>query len=183
MSRISSAIGRAQPNSSVDLDWRLKTLTILPIRQTSAEVEPMCPTMHRGGDESDNGKTSAVDDRLARLHGGRPATWHARRCGPTPVNQLAAMIIAEWRECGDQEALEVWIRPIEAALGMQSNLGVVSPRLHAALADAAEDEAEAHFHENPCETTARALLRKRAADRRASLEYDQEIARRFGITM
>jgi hypothetical protein len=35
----------------------------------------------------------------------------------------------------------------------------------------------------PCEATARVLLRKRAADRLASLEYDQEIAGRYGLTL
>jgi len=53
-------------------------------------------------------------------------------------------------------------------------------RLHAALHDAEEDRLEAHYIEHPCEETARALLRQRAADRRASLRHDQEIAAKFG---
>ena len=56
-------------------------------------------------------------------------------------------------------------------------------RLRAALADAAEDDAEARFIDNPCEVTARLLLRKRAADRLASLDHDREIASRYEIEL
>jgi hypothetical protein len=56
-------------------------------------------------------------------------------------------------------------------------------RRRAALADAAEDTAEADFDANPCEATARVLLRKRAADRLASLAYDRDIAARHGLTL
>jgi hypothetical protein len=56
-------------------------------------------------------------------------------------------------------------------------------RRRAALADAAEDMAEADFDANPCEATARILLRKPAADRLASLAYDRDIAARHGLTL
>jgi hypothetical protein len=65
----------------------------------------MGTTVQQDSGGGDNGKVAAVDERLAVRHGGRPATWHARRCGPTAVNHLAAAIIAEWRESGDQEEL------------------------------------------------------------------------------
>jgi hypothetical protein len=98
------------------------------------------------------------------------------------VNKLAAQIIETWRQSGDQEELALWVRPIEAALeGIQ--LGQESARFRAAMADAVEDEAEAKYYENPCEATARLLIRKRAADRRASLEHDQEIAIKYGIVL
>jgi hypothetical protein len=131
---------------------------------------------------SDHGHTGAVDEGLARAFGGRPATWHARRYGPHAVNLLAAAIIREWRVAGQLEELAAWVTPIEEALAAHEPVGSVA-RLRAALADAAEDDAEARFDANPCEETARALLRKRAADRLASLDYDREIAARHGLSL
>ncbi|HEU4649541.1 MAG TPA: hypothetical protein VFS33_10815 [Gemmatimonadales bacterium] len=130
-----------------------------------------------------NGKVAAVDERLSKFHGGRPATWHSRRCGPNAVNQLAATIIREWRATGDVEAVAAWTLPIEAALGAIARPAAGSTRLRAALADTAEDDAEARYFETPCEQTARDLIRRRAADRAASLEHDREIAARFGIVL
>lgn len=131
---------------------------------------------------SDHGHTGAVDARLARIQGGRASTWHSRRFGPHAVNQLAACIIREWREAGDLAELGEWVRPIEAALAHLTPPGA-SARLRAALADAAEDDAEARFIDNPCVETARQLLRKRAADRLASLDHDREIAIRYEIEL
>jgi hypothetical protein len=139
--------------------------------------------MSQSRKESGNGKTAAVDVALAKLYGGRPATWHSRRCGRDAVNRLAAAIIQTWRETGDQDELAAWARPIEAALeGVLGSAGE-SPRFRAAIADAVEDEAEARYYENPCESTARLFLRKRAADRRASIEHDQQIAAKHGIIL
>lgn len=132
---------------------------------------------------SHHGHTGTVDKNLARRHGGRPSTWHSRRFGPQAVNQLAAAIIREWRESGDPGELAAWVRPIEDAMGSVLAGADASPRLRAALADAAEDDAEARYHENPCEETARALLRRRAADRLASLEHDRHIAEKHGLTL
>lgn len=148
----------------------------------SREQRDSAPTVGRRRQKSGNGKTGAVDDKLAEIYGGRPATWHGRRCGRDAVNELAAAIIETWRRSGDHEELAVWVRPIEAALeGIQ--LGQESARFRAAMADAVEDEAEAKYYENPCEVTARFLIRKRAADRRASLEHDQELAVKYGIKL
>jgi hypothetical protein len=143
----------------------------------------MAATMGESGGTSDHGHTGAVDDALARAHGGRPATWHARRFGPHAVNHLTAAIIEEWRKTGDLVGLAGWLAPIEAAVGASIPAGGLSARLRAALADAAEDSAEAQFVERPCTETARELLRKRAADRLASLEHDREIAERYGLTL
>jgi hypothetical protein len=140
----------------------------------------MDATMGTNPQGSDHGHTGAVDEALARAYGGRPATWHARRCGPQAVNLLAAAIIREWRGTGHLEELATWVTPIEEALAPAAPAGSLA-RLRAALADAAEDDAEARFDANPCEETARGLLRKRAADRLASLDYDREIAARYGI--
>jgi hypothetical protein len=134
----------------------------------------MAATMGESGGTSDHGHTGAVDDALARAHGGRPATWHARRFGPHAVNHLTAAIIEEWRKTGDLVGLAGWLAPIEAAVGASIPAGGLSARLRAALADAAE---------RPCTETARELLRKRAADRLASLEHDREIAERYGLTL
>jgi hypothetical protein len=148
----------------------------------SREPRNSAPTVRQRGLKSGNGKTGAVDEKLAEVYGGRPATWHGRRCGRDAVNKLAAAIIETWRGSGDQEELAVWIRPIEAAIeGIQP--GLESARFRAAMTDAVEDEAEAKFYEDPCEATARILIRKRAADRRASLEHDQELAAEYGIQL
>jgi hypothetical protein len=73
--------------------------------------------------------------------------------------------------------------PIEAAMeGLRHQSGE-SPWLRAALADAAEDDAEARFIENPCEKTARDLIRRRTADHLAALEHDREIAARYNISL
>jgi hypothetical protein len=133
--------------------------------------------------KSGNGKTGAVDEKLAEIYGGRPATWHGRRCGRDAVNKLAAAIIETWRHSGDHEELAMWVRPIEAALEGVGQVGLDSARFRAAMADAVEDEAEAKYYENPCEATARLLIRKRAADRRASLEHDQHLATKYGISL
>jgi hypothetical protein len=99
------------------------------------------------------------------------------------VNQLAAQIIVAWRASGSFEELAEWCRPIEAALGAMAGPGRESARLRAAIADAAEDDAEARFVEAPCPETARVLLRRRAADRLASLEHDREIAARYDLEL
>jgi hypothetical protein len=142
----------------------------------------MADTVGHPGTASDHGHTGAVDDRLARSHGGRASTWHSRRFGPHAVNDLAACIIREWREVGDLAELGEWVRPIEAALAHLTP-AAASARLRAALADAAEDDAEARFIDNPCVETARQLLRKRAADRLASLDHDREIASKYEIEL
>jgi hypothetical protein len=87
------------------------------------------------------------------------------------------------RELGELDSLAVWIRPIEDAMGARLPAGQVARRLRAALADAAEDLAEARFTEQPCEATARELLKQRAADRLASLEHDREIAAKYGLAL
>lgn len=154
----------------------------MPARQ-SKQPDDTASIMSPSQRESGNGKTAAVDVALAQFYGGRPATWHSRRCGRDAVNRLAAAIIQTWRQTGDQEELAAWARPIEAALECVVGSGGESPKFKAAIADAVEDEAEARFYENPCETTARQLLRKRAADRRASIEHDQHIAAKYGIVL
>jgi hypothetical protein len=55
--------------------------------------------------------------------------------------------------------------------------------LRSAIAVAAEDDAEARFRENPCEETARGLLRRSALERQASLDRDRELAAKFGIPL
>jgi hypothetical protein len=143
----------------------------------------MRPTVGSDASVSDHGHLSSVDENLAVAHGGRPATWHSRRFGHHAVNQLAAAIIEEWRRSGNVEELAAWVRPIEDALAAALPAGDHSPRLRAALADAEEDLAEAAYLEKPCAETARSLLRRRAADRLASLEHDREIAARHGLEL
>jgi hypothetical protein len=151
-------------------------------KTVSTRGASMADTVRHSRAESDHGHTGAVDDRLAKSYGGRASTWHSRRFGPHAVNHLAACIIREWRAAGDLAELAEWVRPIEAALAHLTRPGA-SARLRSALADAAEDEAEARFIENPCAETARELLRKRAADRLASLDHDREIASRYDIEL
>jgi hypothetical protein len=91
-------------------------------------------------------------------------------------------IIVAWRVSGDFGELAEWCRPIEAALEATSGVAGGSARLRAAIAHAAEDDAEARFMETPCPETAR-VLRRRATDRLASLEHDREIASRFGVEL
>jgi hypothetical protein len=55
--------------------------------------------------------------------------------------------------------------------------------LREGLADAEEDMRQAEYHANPCEQTARALLRARSTERRTSLDHDREVAARFGLTL
>jgi len=134
-------------------------------------------------EQRDHGHTGAVDEALAREHGGKPATWHSRRFGPHAVNDLAAAIIRQWRLCGDLAELAEWIRPIEEALAHESHPFPESPMLRAAIADVSEDDAEARFRENPCEETARVLLRRSALERQASLDRDRELAATYGIPL
>jgi hypothetical protein len=130
---------------------------------------------------SDNGHTGTVDLALARAHGGKPATWHARRYGHAAANVMVARIVRAWRRCGDVAELATWLAPIEEAIAVAPAGG--SRQLRAALADAAEDAAEARFLVDPNPETARELLRARAAERLHSLEHDREIAERFGIEL
>ena len=143
----------------------------------------MAPMMRSGRERGDDGHLGTVDETLACEHGGRPATWHSRRFGPQAVNLLAAAIIAEWRRSGNVAELAEWCRPLEEAMAGALPAGEISPRLRAAVADANEDLAEASYMECPCAEHARQLLRKRAADRLASLEHDREIASRHGIDL
>jgi hypothetical protein len=143
----------------------------------------MAATVGANDKQSDHGHTGAVDDALAREHGGKPATWHSRRFGPHAVNDLAAAIIRQWRLSGDLAELAEWVRPIEEAMAHESHPFPQSPMLRSAIADAAEDDAEARFRENPCEETARVLLRRSALERQASLDRDRELAAKFGIPL
>ena len=149
----------------------------------SREPRNSASMVRQKGRKSGNGKTGAVDQKLVELYGGRAATWHGRRCGRDAVNKLAALIIETWSHSGDQEELAVWVRPIEAALEATERTDLESARFNAAMADAVEDEAEAKYYQNPCELTARLLLRKRAVDRRASLEHDVKLAAEYGIKL
>jgi hypothetical protein len=125
----------------------------------------------------------SVDGKLATLWGCKAGTAHQRRFGRDAINRLCADVIRVMRQAGELEALAVWARPIEEALAHQSKASEQSPMLRAALADVAEDDAEARFREDPCADTARALLRQSATERRASLDRDRDIAERFGIPL
>jgi hypothetical protein len=143
----------------------------------------MAATVGSNQSESDHGHTGAVDEALAREHGGKPATWHSRRFGPHAVNDLAAAIIRQWRTSGNLGELAEWVRPIEEAMAHESHPLPESQMLRAAIADASEDDAEARFRENPCEETARVLLRRSALERQASLDRDRELAATYGIPL
>jgi hypothetical protein len=80
----------------------------------------MAPMMAPEGQGSANGHLAGVDLQLARDHGGRPATWHAQRCGPLPVNQLCAAIVRVWRASGDLDGLAAWLAPSRLPLGCWS---------------------------------------------------------------
>jgi len=143
----------------------------------------MATTVESNEQQHDHGHTGAVDEELAREHGGKPATWHSRRFGPHAVNDLTAAIIRKWRLSGDLAELAEWVRPIEEAMAHESHPLPQSPMLRAAIADASEDDAEARFRENPCEETARVLLRRSALERQASLDRDRELAATYGIPL
>lgn len=130
----------------------------------------------------DNGKVGAVDEALAREYGSRPATWHSRRFGRHSVNHLCASIVRAWRASGDLDGLAAWMAPLEATMDPLAPVDG-SAELQAALADAAEDEAETIYRMDPTEADARGLLRKRAAARASSLAHDAEIARRHGLAL
>lgn len=118
------------------------------------------------------------------LWGCKPATAHARRFGPLAVNTLAADVIRAMRAAGRYDELAAWVAPVEEAWG--AGLGCRDARaaeLRADLTDTAEDDAQARYRANPCEATARALLRARAAERQASLEHDRLLAERHGLTL
>lgn len=124
----------------------------------------------------------SVDEALARLHGGTPGSWHQKRFGRAPVNIDTARIAAELRRRGDLEGYGRWMLAIEDVTE-RGACPDVNPHLTSAIEDAVEDVAEAQFNARPCEETARALIRKRAADRQASLNDDREIAARFAIQL
>jgi hypothetical protein len=146
----------------------------------SARRENMGDTMGHSGAGGDNRGGTAVDAALAREHGGKPATWHARRFGHYAVNDLAAKIIREWRRVGNVGELAEWVRPIESELA-----GMAHPdaETRADVADAEEDRFQALYRANPCSETARDLLRARARERASSLDHDRSIAARYGIEL
>lgn len=98
------------------------------------------------------------------------------------MNVDTARVARELRKRGDLEAYGAWVRGIEEA-GAAGPARTTNCYVTQAEADAAEDCAEARFLADPSEETARALLRKRAADRQASLDHDRELAAAFGLTL
>lgn len=120
------------------------------------------------------------DEYLARLYGGTPASAHQRKQW---ANRFAADVIRFRREGGDTEAAAVYARPVEMALCSWPEKQPGNAEERASVADAEEDVTEARYRAHPCVETARPLLRKRALDRECSMEYDREIAARFGIEL
>ncbi len=58
----------------------------------------MAATVGSNQQQRDHGHTGAVDEALAREHGGKPATWHSRRFGPHAVNDFTFEAMSVRRE-------------------------------------------------------------------------------------
>jgi hypothetical protein len=121
---------------------------------------------------------AAVAFRCHQLHGESAQTWEQRISGDF---KRLALIIGTMRMMGALELLTEKMMPVELALGPGYQ---PEKALHReATTDAEEDVLQAAYVEKPCEQTARALLRKRATMRAASLDHDREIAARHGLNL
>lgn len=159
------------------------TTTITAARSSmgvTVAVEPVERT-HRRGPSVRIPKARPVteDEFLGRLYGIGPATAHQRKL---VANRLAADVIRFRREHGDTEGAAFYNRPMEIAMAAYPERQGPA-ELAADRADAQEDELQADYRANPCEGTARALLRKRCVERETSLAHDREIAARWGIIL
>lgn len=134
-------------------------------RQTSLTYLPACSVAVR------------EDELLARRWGCKPASAHQRKL--RLVRELVDVVEVK-REIGALESLAVYVRPFEDAMGAGA---APDAEKREGMTDGAEDVAQALYRENPCEATARQLLRARAAERQASLDHDRAIAARHGITL
>lgn len=119
------------------------------------------------------------DEILARLWGCQPASAHQRKLR---LPELVADVIRVRREAGHLESLADYLRPIEVAVAHHAP-ETAEAELMADRADATEDDCQALYRANPCEDTARTLLRKRALERQTSLDHDQRIAEQWGMAL
>lgn len=118
--------------------------------------------------------------RLHQMFGDSPATWENRMYGAASCYQRVAQINGALRALGLEDKLAELMLPVEMSLAGAP----VPDALHREnLTDAEEDVLQEAFRFHPSEQTARALLRKRAVSRAASLDHDREIAERFGIAL
>lgn len=119
------------------------------------------------------------DELLSDRWGCEPSTAHGRKLA---LPNLVADVIEVRRQLGSLESLARWLCPIEVALARQPD-SALCPELQADRTDAHEDDAQSLYRANPCQDTARVLLRKRASERMASLDHDRAIAERWGLTL
>ena len=126
------------------------------------------------------GVRETEDEALGRAWGMKPGSAHQLKL---TLPARLADVVAHRRQAGATESLAAYLRPVEAALEQSPRPATTDPQLAAALADCAEDADEARYNAEPSQATARALLRKRAAERLTSLEHDRAIAARWGLTL
>jgi hypothetical protein len=124
-------------------------------------------------------KPAREDEILGLRWGCQPGTAHQRKL---QLPHLLADVVEVRRDLGALESLAFYLTPLENAMAHRV-VRAPCAELLADRADAQEDIQQAEFRANPCEDTARALLRKRAMERQTSLDHDREIAAKWGIVL
>lgn len=129
-----------------------------------------------------HGGCDPVAALVARELGVMPATVHAWMWGRRRANLVVAQIITGYKRLGQERRLVRWLAPIEAALrGIPSPPDTPALAVQAQTADGDEDVAEVALLTNPCEATARQLIRAIDTERALQLERRQALAARWGL--
>lgn len=122
-------------------------------------------------------KPPTEDEVLAALWECSEKSAHTLK---THAARRAADVIRVRRAVGDWDGAARYAAPLEEVMAA---LPCPEPEKREGITDGLEDVRQAEFRAEPCERTARALLRERAAMRQASLDHDRVIAAEYGIQL
>lgn len=151
------------------------------VRTTVSESERMEGNVRRRPGRFPYPARASVDVRedelLALEWGCKESTAHQRKI--RAMADVVTVILVK-RRIAAHDSLAGYIRPIENATAAAPQPDALHREK---LCDAEEDCLQAEYDRNPSEQTARALLRKRAVMRQASLDHDREVAALYGIVL
>lgn len=117
------------------------------------------------------------DELLAREWGCKPGSAHQRKLR---LPGDLATVIQVRQLLGAHESLAAYLAPVESAQAATPQPDAIHRE---AMTDPQEDVLQELYRADPCEQTARALIRFRAVMRQACLDADREIAARWGLTL
>lgn len=151
-----------------------------PTDEGKPECERMSDTVGQPNRRRHYRKPSRLAEYAAPRLGMRPQSVEQLLHGHSRIQDRYQVLLQAALATHDDQMLDVLLRPFECVEGAPIDGGC---ELEADLADAAEDEAQAHYRADRSRDAARLLLRRRAAERMASWRHDRALAAEYGIRL